>query len=181
MTAFEKALEHVVLVEGGYSNHPADRGGKTRYGITEAVARANGYTGPMVELPLEVARAIYQAQYWDTIRLDEVAALSPAIALELFDTAVNCGVAVAGRFLQQSLNAFNRGGADYPDVTADGVVGPVTVSALKSFWYRRGKDGGETVLLRALNALQGARYVAIAERDHAQEAFTFGWFKNRVA
>lgn len=176
---FRDAFSKVVMIEGGYSDHPSDRGGKTMYGITERVARAHGYDGEMRDMPLEVAEAIYKGQYWDTLRLDEVAQLSYAIAEELFDTAVNCGVGVAGRFLQRALNAFNRQGQDYPDLEADGVIGPVSIDALKSFCYRRDLNG-ERVMLRALNCLQGVRYLEIAERDHSQEDFTFGWFRARV-
>lgn len=50
--------------EGGYVNHPADRGGPTGFGITEAVARANGYRGAMRALPRDEAAAIYRRLYW---------------------------------------------------------------------------------------------------------------------
>ena len=66
LTAFEKLLKH----EGGYSNHPADPGGKTRYGITEAVAREVGYRGNMNELPLELAQRIYKEKYWDAVQAE---------------------------------------------------------------------------------------------------------------
>jgi lysozyme family protein len=40
--SFDSAFQKVIMVEGGYSDHPSDTGGKTQFGITEAVARANG-------------------------------------------------------------------------------------------------------------------------------------------
>ncbi|HEY6047601.1 MAG TPA: glycosyl hydrolase 108 family protein, partial [Sphingomicrobium sp.] len=79
--------------EGGYVNHPADAGGPTCFGITEAVARASGYSGPMRQLPRDEAAAIYKRLYWLRPRLDEVAKRSPAVAAELFDTGVNMGPA----------------------------------------------------------------------------------------
>lgn len=174
-------------MEGRYSHRPADRGGETAYGIKEAVARANGYTGRMIDLSIEDARRIYKAQYWDILRLDAIAEISVAAAEELFDTGVNCGVGTAGQFLQRALNAFNgvqhtalEGKRFYPDVKVDGVVGPLTVEAFRAFMAWRGL-AGEAVLLRALNGLQATRYIAIAEADHSQEAFTFGWFLNRIA
>lgn len=181
MSAFNRAFNDLLGIEGGFSDDKHDRGGRTRFGVTEAVARANGYQGEMKDLPVEVAHKIYRAQYWDLLRLDEIAAISEAVAGELFDTAVNCGVGIAGRFLQRALNAFNRMGADYPDVTIDGVVGPMTVSAFKGFMCRRAKDSGEGVMLCALNSLQGERYIAIAEADHSQETFAFGWYRARVS
>ncbi len=56
----EQYLEELIKREGGYVNNPADRGGATKYGITEAVARANGYKGNMKDLPLDVAKSIYR-------------------------------------------------------------------------------------------------------------------------
>ena len=57
----EQYLDELIKREGGYVNNPADRGGATKYGITEAVARANGFKGNMKDLPLEVAKAIYKS------------------------------------------------------------------------------------------------------------------------
>lgn len=180
MDAFAEAFENVIGIEGGYTDDPKDSGGATRYGITERVARAHGYVGDMRNLPLGTAQAIYRAQYWDLLRLDEIARFSRRIAHELFDTAVNMGVGVAGGFLQRSLNAFNRNAADYPDVTVDNVIGPMTVSALRRLLAIRGGDG-ETVILRALNSLQGARYIELAESRPKDESFAYGWMLRRVA
>lgn len=179
MSHFAQAFKEVVLVEGGYSNNPLDSGGATKFGVTEAVARAHGYQGLMQDLQLHQAEAIYRRAYWDRLRLDEVTLLSLPIALELFDTAVNCGTGVAAEFLQRSLNALNRAQADYQDVTVDGSLGAKTLDAFKAYVYRRGIKG-ERVLLRALNCLQGARYIELAERKQTQELFLFGWLANRV-
>jgi len=90
------------------------------------------------------------------------------------------GPAVAVTFLQRALTALNRGGTDYPDLTPDGRVGPMTLFALDAFLAARGKDNGEAVLLRALDALQGERYLRLAERRPANEAFLYGWLTNRI-
>ncbi len=180
MSAFERAFKHTVGIEGGFVDDPRDSGGATNFGITERVARANGYTGLMPDMTIEFARSVYKQQYWDTLRLDEIAELSESISAEMFDTGVNCGIAVAGKFLQRSLNALNRESRDYPDMTVDGIVGPMTVSALRSYLAKR-SSGGEIVMLRALNALQGERYIVLAETRQKDEAFVFGWMLNRVA
>lgn len=176
---FEKTFHHVVMVEGGYSDHPSDTGGKTMYGITENVARANGYSGSMPDLPLETARNIYRRQYWDMVQGDAVAALSVPLAAELFDTAVNMGVAVAGKFLQRALNVLNRSGDDYQNIKVDGVTGPVTVMCLRDFLLKRGANG-EEVMMRMLNAFQCVRYTEIAEANPSQEDFVYGWVLQRV-
>ena len=172
-------IDSLIEREGGYVNHAADRGGPTAFGITEAVARANGYVGSMKLMPREEAADIYRRLYWQRPRLDALAATSPRIAEELFDSGVNMGPAVAVTFLQRALTALNRSGRDYPDLVPDGRIGAKTLDALRRYLAIRGKDG-ETVLLRALDALQGERYVRLAERRPANEAFLYGWLANRV-
>jgi lysozyme family protein len=166
--------------EGGYVDNPADKGGPTCFGITQAVARANGYCGPMRQLPRAEAVAIYKHLYWLGPGLDQVARRSARIAAELFDTGANMGPAVAVTFLQRALTALNRNGSDYPDLTPDGRIGAQTLAALDAFLKLRGQSGGETVLLRALEALQGERYLRLAERRPANEVFLYGWLANRV-
>jgi lysozyme family protein len=174
-------VDALIEREGGYVNHPSDRGGPTKYGITEAVARAHGYAGAMRDLPREEAAAIYKRLYWLRPRFDEVAKRSVKIAEELFDTGANMGPAVAATFLQRALSALNRDRKDYPDLVPDGRIGPATLNALDTFLKLRGKAGGESVLLRALDALQGERYIRLAERRPANEAFLYGWLANRLA
>jgi lysozyme family protein len=176
----EQMLEDLVEREGGFVDHPADRGGATCYGVTEAVARAHGYGGAMRQLPREEAAAIYRRLYWLRPRFSEVASRSAAVAAELFDTGVNMGPAVAATFLQRALTALNRQGKDFADLVPDGRVGPRTLAALDGFLKARGARGGETVLLRALEALQGERYLRLAERRPANEAFLYGWLANRM-
>jgi len=176
----DRLIEALIDREGGYVNNPADKGGPTCFGITEAVARAHGYGGPMRQLPREEAAAIYRRLYWARPRFDEVAERSPRLAAELFDTGVNMGPAVAATFLQRALTALNRNGKDYTDLIPDGRIGPVTVAALDAFLKIRGLASGETVLVRALEALQGERYLRLAERRPANEAFLYGWLANRI-
>ena len=178
--AIDELIDGLLEREGGYVNHRADRGGPTNYGITEAVARANGYRGAMRELPRAEAAAIYKRLYWLRPRFDQVAKRSARLAAELFDTGVNMGPAVAATFLQRALSALNRNGGDYPDLVPDGRIGQSTLAALDSFLAVRGKASGEVVLLRALDALQGERYLRLAERRPANEAFLYGWLANRV-
>ena len=176
----DELVDELIEREGGYVNHPADKGGPTNFGITEPVARAHGYAGAMRELPRGEAAAIYRRLYWLRPRFDQVAGRAPRVAAELFDTGVNMGPAVAVTFLQRALTALNRNGKDYPDLTPDGRVGARTLGALDAFLEARGKRGGETVLLRALEALQGERYLRLAERRPANEAFLYGWLANRI-
>ncbi len=175
----QKIINNIIEVEGGFVDHVDDSGGKTRFGITKAVARSWGYTGSMKRLPRELAFDIYAVMYWGKLGLDYVEALSASITAEMADTAVNMGVGTAGGFLQRSLNVLNRRARDFEDLIVDGLVGRRTLGALRSYLNKRGKDG-ETVLLRMLNALQGARYIDLAERFEKNETFQHGWFLHRV-
>ncbi|HEX2802628.1 MAG TPA: glycosyl hydrolase 108 family protein [Sphingomicrobium sp.] len=176
----DELIDALIDREGGFTNHPDDRGGATNYGITEAVARAHGYSGAMRELPRAEAAAIYKRLYWLRPRFDQVAKRSRKIAAELFDTVANMGPAVAATFLQRALSALNRNRKDYADLVPDGRIGPATLAALDTFLELRGRSGGEQVLLKALDALQGERYLRLAERRPANEAFLYGWLANRV-
>ena len=172
-------IDEVIDREGGYSAHPADRGGPTRWGVTEAVARANGYSGDMRHFSRAAAAALYRRIYWERPWIDRIATRAPGIAAEVFDTGVNMGPAVALGFLQRALNALNRGARDYPDIAVDGRVGAHTLDALDRFLAQRGR-AGEAVLLKAIEALQGERYMTLAERRPANEAFLYGWLANRL-
>ncbi|HET9511008.1 MAG TPA: putative peptidoglycan-binding domain-containing protein, partial [Sphingomonas sp.] len=110
---------------------------------------------------------------------DRVAERAPVLAAEMFDTGVNMGPAVAAAFLQRALNALNRGARDYPDIATDGRMGALTLAALDAFLTLRGA-AGEAVLLKAIEALQGERYLHLAERRPANEAFLYGWLANRI-
>lgn len=115
---FEQAFDALLGHEGGYSDHPDDPGGKTRYGITEAVARRAGYRGDMRELPLDLAKRIALEEYWRPAGCDE---WPDAIRFDVFDVAYNSGVATAIKMVQRA--AFAE---------ADGVIGPKTRVAVKA-------------------------------------------------
>jgi lysozyme family protein len=177
--AFKSAWNRTHSAEGGYSNNADDPGGETNHGITIKVARANGYLGQMRDLPAAKALEIAKAQYWDRLKLDQVASLSEPIAQELFDTNFNCWDGAAATFLQRSLNALNRGDKDFAGVSVDGRIGLGTIQGLRDYLKFRGKQG-ETVLLRCLNSLQCADYVRQVEEQVRKETFFFGWVLNRV-
>lgn len=188
MADIKRALLHTLQVEGvrfrngqpipghtGYVDDPDDPGGKTNFGVTRQVARRWGYRGPMRNIPYTTVVDIYTLRFWNKLRLSEVP--SQLLADELFDTAVNCGPAVAGHFLQRTLNLFNNEGKRYPDIVKDGKVGPTTIRTLKrALRYR----GFEAVFFKALNCLQGHKYFEICEKRKRSEKYAFGWFRARV-
>jgi lysozyme family protein len=172
-------IDAVIDREGDYADMAADAGGPTRFGITQAVARQQGYAGDMHALPRADAVAIYRRLYWLKPGFDAVARHAPQVAAELFDAGVNMGPATATGFLQRALNALNRGARDYADLPVDGLIGQATLAALDGYLGCRG-PAGAAVLLKAVRALRGERYIALAERRPANEAFVYGWLANRL-
>lgn len=175
-------LEEVLRVEGErYTNNPLDSGGPTKWGWTEKALRAEGYTRAVKDLTRQEAYDLYYRRFVIRSGYHAVLQVSPAVAAELVDTAVNMGELWAGKILQQSLNAFNLNGTRWPDIQDDGAVGPATLSALKAFLAHRGREG-EQVLLKAMNCLQGARYIELSQSGSKKnEAFLYGWLRTRVA
>lgn len=114
---FDEAFTQLLGHEGGYSDHKADPGGKTQFGITERVARAHGFTGDMRTLTRDEAKSIYRADYWEPVRADE---LPQQVRYDVFDGAVNSGVNQSVKWLQRA-----AGAAD------DGIIGPKTLAAVR--------------------------------------------------
>lgn len=174
-----KIISGVIDVEGGYSNNPHDLGGETMWGITKAVARANGYMGEMKDMPRPVAEAIYMKKYVNEPGFNRIEAVSEKIADKMIHIGVNQGPNLPGAWLQRTLNVLNQGGRFYPDLEVDGKIGNKTIASLQAVLTKRGKDG-EKVIFRMLNALQAVRYLEITETRPSNETFFYGWMLNRV-
>ena len=112
---FDECFAALLAHEGDYANLENDPGGKTRYGVTETVARGAGYTGDMRDLPIGLAKTIYRWLYWDAVRGEE---LPDGIRYFVFDAAAASGVRQSILWLQRALG-----------VAADGILGPVTLAA----------------------------------------------------
>jgi len=143
-------------------------------------ARAYGYRGAMRDLTRETAREIYAARYWRQPGFDQIEPISPEVAAWLCETGINMGPVAAGKMLQRWLNALNNQGAVYPDLTVDGVCGPMTRHALTLFLGHRGTEG-RLLLPRMLRAAQAVRYLEITEADRSQERFAWGWARRALA
>jgi lysozyme family protein len=172
-------IDGVIAVEGGYADDPNDPGGKTMYGITEKVARANGYAGDMRNLPRSTAFQIYYTRYVVAPNFDDVALIDEKVAEELIDSGVNAGVDRAGKWFQQALNSLNDQQRDYADILEDGKVGPGTLNAFRAFKRRRGAASTH-IMLAALDALQGHHYLTLADDNSKFERFANGWLAHRV-
>jgi len=131
---FERALEHVLEMEGGFTDDPDDPGGPTNKGIIlEVYCRHTGRTlsaatrgqrvAELREISSELVEDIYRKRYW---RPSRASSMPAAIAFMHFDASVNQGLTGAARLLQQ---AANRQGAR---LDVDGEVGPLTLAAVEA-------------------------------------------------
>ena len=184
--AFEKTMEH----EGGYVNDKDDRGGETYRGISrnnfgnwKGWKKIDKYKpvndGFRKKIKQDESlqndvRDFYKKEFWNRFKGDDIG--DQGLAEELFDTAVNMGTRVAGRFLQQGLNLLNRNGSLFEDLEEDGLVGKKSIGALNKYL----KTDNAVTLLKLLNILQGARYIEIMRNNPTQEKYARGWL-NRVS
>ena len=113
--ALQKLLEH----EGGYSNHPSDPGGPTKYGIT--IADYRKYVMPKASaadvkaMKIEDAQDIYRAKYWGVLRCDD---LPSDLDYAVFDYGVNSGPSRAAKVLQRLLRLVDDGRVTSPVIEA---------------------------------------------------------------
>lgn len=121
---FEKSFVRVLQLEGGFSDHPADKGGKTMWGITERTARAAGYSGPISAMTQDQAKRIYYDWYWFPHRCDN---MPDAMAFQIFDVAVNMGPARAREYIKRVQKMVNT--------SEDGVFGANSRDALDHSEY----------------------------------------------
>jgi lysozyme family protein len=167
----EAMIEDVIRREGGFVNHSADRGGPTKFGITQATLSrrlSRAATRADVEaLSLDQAREIYRRDYYQGPRIDRLpAAIQPFV----FDSAVNHGPRRAIAFVQQVCNQ-----AGFGQLAVDGVCGPNTMRAAHDAAWAM-KDW----LLAALVEERRSFYQAIVAADPSQAVFLEGWL-NRLA
>lgn len=182
MASFQQAHALTAQIEGGYANNSLDRGGMTYAGVArnfwpkwpgwliiDQLRTASGFPRNLAASSVLQAAvlAFYKENFWDVLCLDKVA--SQAIANEVYDSAVNCGTGKAALWLQRAINVTNAGGTKAADVVADGQVGPATLAALNA-------HKAPLLVLKALNILQGAHCIAIAEGNKSQEVFINSWF-----
>lgn len=169
-------ISSLFSVEGGYVNHPKDPGGATNHGITEKVARANGYTGAMQELPQDTARQIYLARYISAPGFDGLLPYSPAVTSKLVDAGVNAGPVQSIKWLQRALNALSRGGRDFAQVTADGKLGNATIEAYQALGKVRGEVQACQLVLKLIDAQQAVFYMGLSQAPE----FMVGWTTARI-
>jgi lysozyme family protein len=160
---FERALSIVLGFEGGVSDDPADRGGLTNAGVTQATYdryrdRKLLERRPVTQAAWPEVREIYRRDYWEPAKCEF---LPPALAIAVFDAAVNHGIGQASLLLQRALW-----------VADDGIVGKGTLAAAAA--------ADERLTIRSMLTLRRDLYRILVKVDSTQEKFLRGW-RNRVS
>lgn len=182
-SAIAAILCGLYAVEGGYTNDPSDPGGATNHGVTEKVARANGYRGDMRAFPKHCdgpaaacADKVYVRQYIAAPGYMAMIEIEPAVAKELVDTAVNMGPARENRWFRQTVNALAP--ARLPDSTAP--LGPVDIAAYRVVQATLGRTRACIAVLDGLDQRQAREYRRIAGARPASAKYLKGWLRNRI-
>ncbi len=156
----EDLIRRVIEREGGYVNHPRDRGGPTNFGITQhtlAAWRGRAVTAEDVETVTRAeAEEIYRDLYWSSPRFDTISSLHPLIVEMLFDAAVNHGPSASVKMFQRACGVHD-----------DGVIGPKTRAAALRHASRS--------LAANLIAQRVIEYGRIVTANPTQAAFAHGW------
>lgn len=167
----DRMLDDILRREGSrYVDHPADRGGATKFGITLATLqrhRDKPVTKADVKaLTEDEARAIYRRDYYQATKIDRMPkGLQPI----LLDAAVLHGPKRAVMFLQAACNDVGHW-----DIDVDGICGPVTLKVADLAWRSVGDK-----LVKAIAAARLDFVREIARRDPKQQVFLAGW-SNRI-
>lgn len=164
MSSLDDAFDALMVNEKGFSINPKDPGnwssGKvgvgtlegTMWGVSAPIARADGYEGPMPQLPRERAKSIFAKLFWNPLHLDE---FDPRVAFQIVDANYNGGHVVI----------WMQGCAKIP---VDGLFGPATIAAVQAT--------DPLKFMMRWNSLRERYYTSM----HTWPAFGKGW-SNRVA
>ena len=162
----DEALNFLLEEEGGWSNHKADRGGATMYGVTQAVynefrASVKRAKQTVRNITKEEAREVYDTLYWRAAGCDR---LPWPISYLTFDAAVNSGVSRGTKWTQAGLG-----------VAADGAIGRGTIAAANKVL----EDGNAEALYNIVD--QRVTFLArLVQNKPSQAAFLLGWWRRTM-
>ena len=178
----EQLADDIVSREGGFVNHPNDKGGPTNRGVSlvfaQSIPKKNGRfpfdlngdgkvdINDIKLVTAAIAKAAFIDNFFTAAR---VAELPACIQPMQFDMNVNGGNGGGAKVLQLAL--VNLG----CQVAIDGALGPMTINAANAVCKRV----GDATFCKAYIAARIAHYEAIVRRDPSQRVFLAGW-KNRA-
>jgi lysozyme family protein len=162
MANYLPIIEQHLKFEGGYVNHPSDKGGATNFGIAYNFHK-DKFKSPDEVKNLTKAKAIefYKRYYWNPLKLDKIT--NQGVAQVIFNWGAHAGLGACGYAIQRALNKCGY------SLVVDGVVGAKTFNALNtvnpnSFIYEFIADNKKTLGVQI-------------SKDSSQSAFAKGWTK----
>lgn len=166
----QRFMKNLLVHEGGYSDHPEDRGGPTKYGVTIGTLRQYRRDPTLTAedvkaLTQDEAAAIYEQEYLTGPKIDH---LPDCIMEQTFDMSVNHGPRTAIKIVQTVVGQIAG-----KRITKDGVIGPVTLATAQSAIDR----AGVAAVVNGIAHERLAFYERIIENDPSQEVFRKGWRK----
>lgn len=168
MATVDEMIDDILEHEGGFVDHPADRGGPTNFGVTQGTLSDWLDRSATVEevrnLDVADARKIYRTNYFEKPRLH---LLPEPLQAQAFDIAVNMGPSRAVKLIQSTINS-----AGFGPIAVDGIMGPTTATKAADAQRAMGP-----LLNDAIVEERKAFYVRICERDPTQKVFLTGWIR----
>ena len=167
MAKFENFAGKLLRLEGGYVNHPFDKGGPTKYGVILSVWKEYGHdkdgdgdidAEDIKKLTEEDARYIAKKIFWDYFLADHIS--NESVAEFIVDWGYNSGRKTVAKIVQRLVN-----------VEVDGTVGIQTLRAINS--------GDQERLFNLLKIERKVFLNNIIRRKPDQIVFYDGWM-NRV-
>lgn len=151
----------IIQIEGSrYTNDPNDRGGPTKYGISQ-----RSYPNLDIKnLTLERALAIYKRDFWDAYSLSAIE--NQNLAEIVFYLIVHSGENAAIKIVQRALNACG-----YP-IKVDGDIGPRTRAAINHAHVGWLTDSIRVAVCKW--------YLSIVDRDATQKKYFVGWIRRAL-
>ncbi len=126
MAKFENFAGKLLRLEGGYVNHPLDKGGPTKYGVILSVWKEHGHdkdgdgdidADDIKRLSEDDARYIAKKIFWDYFLADHIG--HESVAEFIVDWGYNSGRKTVAKIVQRLVN-----------VEVDGIVGIQTLRAI---------------------------------------------------
>lgn len=155
MASFEKAIPLLLKWEGGYVNHPNDKGGETKYGITKKRYPCLD----IANLTIDTAKSIYKDDFWKPNKIAYID--SQDTANQFFDMVVNHNPKDAVKMVQRALNDLGI------KTVVDGIIGANTLSNINK--------ANQESLNKAIAKRRVAFYKMLIDRDSSQKVFEKGW------
>jgi len=171
---FDTAINPIIDQEGGYVNHPNDRGGPTKWGITlnfyQESVDSDATKEDIKNLNKETAKELYKTSFWQpnsfVVGDLSLGDLPVPIGEVILSYSINMGQKTGHTLLQKGVNNLGY------DISEDGWLGPNTIETAEKC--------DPTDLLREISIKAATRYNEIILSNRSQKVFLEGWMRRII-